>query len=570
MLSASRRFFSFRKPPLFDDPEGRRKFLDEFAAIHQIRDFEDWYNVKQRDIKAFGGTGLLCRYGRSLIRLLKDVYPQFDWKFWRFDRVPPGYWFIESFQRQFLDDFAQRYMIKNDEDWYAIHALDISKNGGGYLIQIFGSHRRALVSILKEKNLKLWKFDNFHIESIADQKDAKEFVEYIAKQLGVAKQEDWHRVKKWQLMKLDCFEILERIGGLSVLLSKAYPEIDWIKKRGLPAHQVAVVLHRSVCELLHWEISKVFLHYIHPEWRYSFGNRMIFDVFVPSASLALDSLVDAEPSSFRNEKKHICERHGVTYIEVSAAWDLSTAALGGYIGKIRPDLVPEPQTFDEQLIAAEQDSVPTKCAETSEAKRSLEVVTLKKITRNGLLCSLNSVDLLVPHGESLQIPSIGSSVTIGHQGVNESLQIHEISAVLGDEHLNDHSILHNNRLRWLKDFEAKHRIHQQKDWRRFTTTDFKGRTPEARAAFSEFKFLSEILAAFYPEREWNLSTTENHHNSKGQQQIADLLAAQPAMADLQINFRHKSLSGNMEFDLYSEKWKLAIEYQGEGHYENVR
>lgn len=48
---------------------------------------EDWYNVSVIDVKSNGGTGLLARYNFSLYRCLKTVYPEHDWKVWKFSKV---------------------------------------------------------------------------------------------------------------------------------------------------------------------------------------------------------------------------------------------------------------------------------------------------------------------------------------------------------------------------------------------------------------------------------------------------------------------------------------------------
>ena len=49
----------------------------------KISKLEDWYRVKVQDIKNFGGSGLLQRYG-SYYRVLCAVYPDYPWDQSRF------------------------------------------------------------------------------------------------------------------------------------------------------------------------------------------------------------------------------------------------------------------------------------------------------------------------------------------------------------------------------------------------------------------------------------------------------------------------------------------------------
>lgn len=59
--------------------ENRRNYLDNFAKEFQIREQVDWLRVKNQDISDRGGSGLLGRFEDSLLKVLKENYPEYNW-----------------------------------------------------------------------------------------------------------------------------------------------------------------------------------------------------------------------------------------------------------------------------------------------------------------------------------------------------------------------------------------------------------------------------------------------------------------------------------------------------------
>ena len=59
----------------------------------------DWYTVSPKEVKLRGGRVLIQQYG-SLERVLKRVYPDFDWEGFKFvegrNKAPSGFWVKEE------------------------------------------------------------------------------------------------------------------------------------------------------------------------------------------------------------------------------------------------------------------------------------------------------------------------------------------------------------------------------------------------------------------------------------------------------------------------------------------
>lgn len=62
------------------DSTARRNFMDWVAAQLNIEKQSDWTTVSAHRILKLKGTALLRLYGFSVFSVLRDVYPEFDWK----------------------------------------------------------------------------------------------------------------------------------------------------------------------------------------------------------------------------------------------------------------------------------------------------------------------------------------------------------------------------------------------------------------------------------------------------------------------------------------------------------
>jgi hypothetical protein len=58
---------------------------------------------------------------------LKALYPDHEWKIWRFSATPKGFWADVNNQRAFFEHVAEVRGFKNKDDWYTITRADIAK-----------------------------------------------------------------------------------------------------------------------------------------------------------------------------------------------------------------------------------------------------------------------------------------------------------------------------------------------------------------------------------------------------------------------------------------------------------
>jgi hypothetical protein len=102
---------------------------------------EDWYELTATPVKKLGGSNWLQMYDNSLIKALKDVYPQIQES--NFHRKHPGYWKTADNNHKFVKQLEAKLSIlyfnvkgltnidiKRMEDWYSINTQTVKENGG--------------------------------------------------------------------------------------------------------------------------------------------------------------------------------------------------------------------------------------------------------------------------------------------------------------------------------------------------------------------------------------------------------------------------------------------------------
>ncbi len=96
----------------------------------------DWYYVKTEDLAKNCGASLIAfYYGNSLCQALSVVYPEYNWQFWKFGKVPGGFWSNESNVKQYLEWLRGELKAKDYSELIgSVTAERILSEGGSYLL----------------------------------------------------------------------------------------------------------------------------------------------------------------------------------------------------------------------------------------------------------------------------------------------------------------------------------------------------------------------------------------------------------------------------------------------------
>eukprot|EP01114_Cavostelium_apophysatum_P008802 TRINITY_DN2161_c0_g2_i1.p1 TRINITY_DN2161_c0_g2~~TRINITY_DN2161_c0_g2_i1.p1 ORF type:complete len:525 (-),score=71.58 TRINITY_DN2161_c0_g2_i1:75-1649(-) len=178
-----------------------KTLFDSLAKIIGIRKWEDWYNVSHSTIQKHVGRYVIESFeGGSHISALIAVYPEHPWKPWKFVKVSNGFWQNADNQRKFLDDLAIELKLKDWHDWYKIGEKSVIEHGGGALLNNHkGSMHRMLATAYPEIPWKFGKPSKGEQKDSgywADKKNQFQFLEDLAKQVGIKHWEDWYNVKQ--------------------------------------------------------------------------------------------------------------------------------------------------------------------------------------------------------------------------------------------------------------------------------------------------------------------------------------------------------------------------------------
>jgi hypothetical protein len=86
----------------------RRKQLDELSEKLGIQRQEDWYGITAQDLNRAGAAQIIYFFGRSLIDVLRGLYPEFTWNPSLFSFVPRNHWKHKENQRSLFDWVAEQ------------------------------------------------------------------------------------------------------------------------------------------------------------------------------------------------------------------------------------------------------------------------------------------------------------------------------------------------------------------------------------------------------------------------------------------------------------------------------
>lgn len=214
----------------WDDLNQQRQFMDMVAQKLGLKSMDDWYYVKQSQIKQLGGASLLQHYyHNSLSAALMQIYPNHKWNIELF-KVPNGYWDNTENVRRFLAQFLNHdsSATPSNEDFYNLSVSKIYEKGGRGLLSKYGfSLYNLLEHAYPEHSWDGWKFKPVPKGYWNKQENVMKYLKWFQEQYGISKLSDWNTVSAEQIVNTGGKGLLSKYGGLSGLLSSVYPQHNW-------------------------------------------------------------------------------------------------------------------------------------------------------------------------------------------------------------------------------------------------------------------------------------------------------------------------------------------------------
>ncbi len=136
-----------------------RKTLDYIGQSLSIKSFEDWYTVKITDVVSFKGSStILEHYNNSLMQALTNVFSEYPWKMWKFEKAPQRFWTTRSNQLQYIKWLETQLNIHDPQDWYNVTFEQVAAHSGRGLLQLYNNSVAKMVTSLVPFNWEPWKF----------------------------------------------------------------------------------------------------------------------------------------------------------------------------------------------------------------------------------------------------------------------------------------------------------------------------------------------------------------------------------------------------------------------------
>ena len=300
-------------------------FLEELKEKLNLKTFDDWNLLTQKQITSNGGKALLNNY--SLFDLKSIGYPEGKSKF-KPAKKSPGYWEDENNVKKFLLKIKDIYNLQTIEDWNKLSFNQIKENGGNTLLYKYSIFELKCIGFPEGKSyfdfarkpLGFWD----HKENII------QFLNELKIKLQLNTNEDWSRLSKQQI-KLHGGDGLAEKYSLEEIVQFYDPNIKLsIINENKKSSQRWLFL--QIQQLFPGE--EIVEDYFHPEISRDSGISVQFDIFLINKNIAFEyhgkQHYEDLPSlhhsieMYQNrdkEKSKLCEKYGIKLIIIPYWWN---------------------------------------------------------------------------------------------------------------------------------------------------------------------------------------------------------------------------------------------------------
>ena len=223
--------FKSSEKGIWSSSANKKEYMEWLREKKDLKNIKDLYKLTYDMVDKNNGTTLLTHYKWSIQKLIKDIYPEYDWKPWLFSCVPQNYWKDKANHKLFFNWLGEELGYTKPEDWYLIEARVIKKNNGGGLLGDYYNDSPVLFvkSMLPDYEWLEWKFNAVPHHYWNDRKNRLNYMEWFKKQRNYTKPEDWYTSSHTDF--ISTILVVFKSASHILLIMDTYPEYDWdIKK----------------------------------------------------------------------------------------------------------------------------------------------------------------------------------------------------------------------------------------------------------------------------------------------------------------------------------------------------
>ena len=220
----------------WDKEENIKKFLLELQEKLNLRTFNDWNSLTQKEIIENGGSGVLDKKTMPQLKLIG--FPSGNFKTWKKSQ---GFWYKNENIQNFIDEFGKKFNLNTFDDWNSITSSQIKLFGGKSILNKYSMYEIKCLGfpdgkLLFDKPI-LSKSHGFWDKKI----NIENFIKKLKKEYNLQSFDDWNSISKLQILSL---------GGRSIL--KKYSMYE-IKCLGFPDGKLMFDKPNPSKSLDYWE-----------------------------------------------------------------------------------------------------------------------------------------------------------------------------------------------------------------------------------------------------------------------------------------------------------------------------
>lgn len=229
--------FKYKHKGYWLDLNNRKTFLKHLENQFQIQDRKDWLNITSEQVERNGGKRFISLYGGSLLKALKEIYPDEKWP----DevKIPQRYWESMENQIELIKSVEEKLGIEVWSDWYDISAKQFVEAGGQRAKSLLGhiyqySLRKMITTIYPEFPWVPARFERVALRKLDydNSETHKDLFKIISEKLQLTSLDDWYLVPSDQFRRFrGAAAIARRYGGFVAALIAAYPDHKWDMSR---------------------------------------------------------------------------------------------------------------------------------------------------------------------------------------------------------------------------------------------------------------------------------------------------------------------------------------------------
>ena len=286
--------------------EKYQKTIDKLFYRLKLKTLDEFLTIPKSSI-----TLLYSNYfNQNIIKLLTNLYPNFPWNFEIIQLENPknNCKTIEK-QREFMDQLFKKLKLKSIVDWVYISQKKFKRNGGRYLLKKYNLNTRKL--LLNIYPNFPWKFTNerkITVERIDKTKNFetienhRKMMEKMFFSLHLKTIDDWLHIGQFNFIKEGGRSILRFYNGnMKKLLLIIYPNYPWKNIKKEKINPFSIIYHRRAMDRLFkklklksfedWKLIpqskiiylsnyqndiKIFLKSIYPNYPWDFSTLKIY------------------------------------------------------------------------------------------------------------------------------------------------------------------------------------------------------------------------------------------------------------------------------------------------------